>query len=136
MTKGIVCGTFDLLHAGHVLMLKACKEQCDWLVVGLHIDPSIERPGKNKPVESVEERVVRLEGCRYVDQIILYETQDDCRTLKQKLMPDMVFRGADHEGLPCPGDDLGIKTIYIQRDHDYGSGRLRRRILDAGTGLT
>jgi glycerol-3-phosphate cytidylyltransferase len=101
-------------------------------VVGLHIDPSIERPGKNKPVETVDERIVRLEACRYVDEVIPYETQDDCRTLKKNLMPDVTFHGADHEGLPSPGDDLGIRKVFIRRDHEFGSGRLRDRIINAG----
>ena len=89
MIKGITSGAMDLLHAGHVLMLKECKENCDYLIVALHVDPSIERSWKNKPIETLEERKIRLEGCKYVDEIVVYNTEEDLRNLLIKIKPDV-----------------------------------------------
>ena len=77
MKKGFTCSCFDLLHAGHILMLKDAREQCDYLIVGLQTDPTIDRPEKNKPIQSFEERKIQLEAVRYVDEIIVYETEQD-----------------------------------------------------------
>ena len=77
MSTGFTCSAFDLLHAGHVEMLRECKEHCDWLIVGLHVNPRVDRPAKNAPVQSVYERYVQLRACKYVDEIIPYETEED-----------------------------------------------------------
>src|SRR3989344_2617280 len=92
---GFTCGAMDLLHAGHVLMLKECKEQCDYLIVGLQTDPTIDRPEKSKPIETLTERKIRLEGCKYVDKIVIYNTEKDLDKLLKKLKPDVRFVGAD-----------------------------------------
>ncbi len=128
MKRGFTCGTMDLLHAGHVLMLKECKEQCDYLVVGLQTDPTIDRPHKNKPIESLEERRIRLEGSKYVDEIVIYETESDLYKLLKKLKPDVRFVGADHKGKPFTGDDLTIPIIFNSREHNFSSTSLRERI--------
>ncbi len=132
MIRGFTCGAFDLLHAGHVLMLKEVRAQCDYLIVGLHTDPSVERPEKNKPVETVEERMIRLEGCKYVDEIVTYETEEDLYNLLKKLKPDVRFIGADWKGKPNYSRDKlpEIKTIYNSRDHSYSSTNLRKRLLE------
>ncbi len=122
---GFTCGIFDLLHAGHILMLKECREQCDFLIVGLQINP---RPGKSQPIETLEERMIRLEGCKYVDKIITYDTEEDLYKLLQELKPDLRFLGVDHQGKPFTGDDLPIKVIFNSRDHSYSSTDLRSRI--------
>ena len=77
MKKGFTCSTFDLFHAGHIMMLKEAKEQCDYLIVGLQTDPTIDRPKKNKPIQSIFERFVQLEACKYVDEIVVYATEKD-----------------------------------------------------------
>lgn len=128
MIKGFTCGALDLLHAGHVLMLKDCKKQCDYLIVGLQTDPTIDRPEKNKPIETVEERMIRLQGCRYVDKIIVYETEADLYSLLKELKPDIRFLGEDHKGLPFTGDDLPINIVWNVRDHNYSSSNLRERL--------
>ncbi len=128
MIKGFTCGAFDLLHFGHLLMLKEIKEQCDFLIVGLHSDPSIDRPDKHKPIETLEERMMRLESCKYVDQIVVYNTEADLYKLLAELKPDIRFLGADWKGKHFTGDDLPIKTIFNSRDHDYSSSNLRKRI--------
>jgi glycerol-3-phosphate cytidylyltransferase len=136
MVRGIMMGAMDLLHAGQVLALKECKAQCDHLIVALHTDPSIDRPlTKNKPIETVEERLIRLEGCRYVDEIVMYDTEADGLELLKRLKPDIRFIGADWKGKWFPGRDE-YNTIYVSRDHNYGSARLRKRIREAPFGIT
>ncbi|OGJ05031.1 hypothetical protein A2443_00510 [Candidatus Nomurabacteria bacterium RIFOXYC2_FULL_43_16] len=121
----------DLLHAGHVLMLKECREQCDFLIVALQIDPSIDRPEKNKPIETAEERMIRLQGCRYVDKIVTYNTEVDLYNLLKKLNPDVRFMGIDWKDRPNYSRDLlqDMKVIYNSRDHNYSSSDLRQRIM-------
>jgi glycerol-3-phosphate cytidylyltransferase len=128
---GFTCGAMDLLHAGHILMLKEIKEQCDHLIVGLEIDPSIDRPDKKKPIETLEERMIRLQGCKYVDEIIVYDTEVDLYDLLKKLNPDVRFMGADWKDKPNYSRDLlpNIKVIYNSRDHNYSSSDLRKRII-------
>jgi len=96
MRIGFVCGTFDFLHAGHIHMLKQCKRKCNYLIVGLHVDPSIERPEKNKPIESLLERQIKLRACRYVNQIIIYEKEDDLKLIFAYFKPDVRFLGSDY----------------------------------------
>ncbi len=130
MIKGFTAGAMDLLHAGHVLMLKECRSQCDYLVVGLQTDPSVDRPDKHKPIESLEERRIRLEGCKYVDEIVVYDTEVDLYNLLQKLNPDVRFMGADWKDRPNYSRDKlpNIKVIYNSRDHNFSSSNLRERI--------
>ncbi len=130
MIKGFTAGAMDLLHAGHVLMLKECRSQCDYLVVGLQTDPSVDRPDKHKPIESLEERRIRLEGCKYVDEIVVYDTEVDLYNLSQKLNPDVRFMGADWKDRPNYSRDKlpNIKVIYNSRDHNFSSSNLRERI--------
>lgn len=130
MIKGFTCGALDLLHAGHVIMLKECKAQCDFLVVGLQTDPSIDRPEKHKPIETIEERKIRLQGCKYVDKIVVYETERDLYNLLKELRPDIRFLGEDHKGKSFTGDDLPIKIIYNSRNHNYSSSNLIKRICE------
>ena len=130
---GFTCGPMDLLHAGHVLMLKECREQCDFLIVGLEIDPSVDRPNKKKPVETVEERMIRLEGCKYVDKIIIYTDEVDLYNLLKKLNPDIRFMGADWKCKPNYSRDKlpEMKVIYNNRNHNYSSSNLRKRIIES-----
>ena len=130
MKKGFTCGAFDLLHAGHILMFKEAHNQCDILIVGLQIDPTVDRPQKNKPIETLEERKIRLEGCKHVDEIILYKTESDLYELLKKIKPDVRFVGADWKNKHFTGDDLPIKVIFNTRDHNYSSSNLRKRILE------
>jgi len=131
MIKGFTCGAFDLLHAGHILMFKEIREQCDFLIVGLQVDPSIDRLEKRKPIETIEERMIRLQGCKYVDQVILYKTEADLYKLLKKLKLDVRFIGEDWKGKHFTGDDLYIKVVFNTRNHNYSSSNLRKRILDS-----
>ena len=129
--RGFTAGAMDLLHAGHILMLKECKAKCDYLIVGLHTDPTIDRPFKNKPIETVEERTIRLQGCKYVDKILTYDTEADLYNLLKELKPDVRFVGEDWKGKHFTGDELPIKVVYNSRDHDFSSSNLRMRIKNA-----
>lgn len=130
MKKGFTCGAFDLCHAGHILMFKECKEMCDYLIVGLQTDPSIDRPDKNKPIQTVEERLIQLEGIKYIDQIILYDTEKDLYELlrKNELGIDVRILGEDWKGKRFTGDDLPLETIFNSRTHTYSSTALRDKI--------
>lgn len=128
---GFTCGAMDLLHAGHVLMLKECKEQCDYLIVGLEIDPSVDRPDKKKPIETMEERKIRLEGCKYIDEIVIYKNEIDLYNLLKKLNPNVRFMGADWKNKENYSRDRLplMKVIYNSRNHNYSSSDLRKRIM-------
>ena len=130
MKVGFTCSCFDLLHAGHILMLKDAKEQCDKLIVGLQTDPSIDRPlTKNKPIQSLRERKIQLEAVRYVDDIFVYETESDLIDLLKLVKPNVRILGSDYKDKSFTGDDLNIQIYYHERDHDYSSSDLRKKIL-------
>ncbi|HAE36346.1 TPA: glycerol-3-phosphate cytidylyltransferase [Candidatus Nomurabacteria bacterium] len=128
---GFTCSAFDLLHAGHLLMLKEIRSQCDYLIVGLHTNPKIDRQEKNKPIESVKERKIRLQGCRYVDKIIAYNTEVDLYNLLKKIKPDIRFMGADWKNKPNYSRDKlpNMKVVYNSRNHNYSTSNLRKRII-------
>ena len=128
-TIGFTCSSFDLLHAGHILMLKDAKEQCDKLIVGLQTDPSIDRPlTKNTPIQTLEERKIQLEAVRYIDDIHVYDTEDSLIELLKLVKPDIRILGSDYEGKPFTGDFLNIPIHFHERDHDYSSTNLRKMI--------
>ena len=130
MKVGITCGTFDLLHAGHVLFLKDCRDNCDSLIVCLQGDPTIDRDWKNKPIQSIEERKIQLEGCRYVDNIVVYDTEKELFELFSRLNWDIRFLGEDYKDKhshEITGFYLGI-IKYFSRDHGWSTTELRGRI--------
>jgi glycerol-3-phosphate cytidylyltransferase len=135
---GFICGAFDLFHAGHNFLLRECKTKCDYLIVGLHTDPTIDRPStKNKPIQTVFERFVQLENSLHVDKIIPYETEKDLNNLLATIPINIRFLGEDYRGLNnftghivC--NQLGIEIEYIKRRHDFSTSELRKRIIDAG----
>lgn len=114
MKIGFVCGAFDLLHAGHIHLLKQCKLRCDYLLVGLHVDPSIERPEKNEPLESVLEREIKLNACKYVDDVIIYEKEEDLSLIFKYFKIDVRFLGIDYKNTYKPiTDEAAIPIEYI-----------------------
>ena len=129
---GIVASCFDLFHAGHVLMLMEAKDNCDRLVVALQSDPTIDRPEKNKPVQALSERYIQLEACKFVDQIVPYDTEADLYNLLAGFDWDVRFLGMDYiERDDFTGKMLNIPIHYCSRKHDYSSSGLRDRILKA-----
>ena len=138
MKLGFTCSSFDLLHAGHYLMLKDAKDQCDFLIVGLQTDPTLDleyrmktdNKQKNKPIQSYEERKIQIKGCRYVDKVIEYSTEDDLYKLLEEINPDVRILGSDWMGKEYTGHDLDIKIHWHKRDHDYSTSNLRRRVYE------
>lgn len=129
MKKGITASTFDLLHTGHILMLKEAKEVCDYLICALHVDPSIERPEKNKPIQSLYERYIQLQAVKYVDEIIPYETENELLTILQSNQIDIRIIGEDYYDKSFTGRDIEeIKIHFNKRKHNYSSTDLRNRI--------
>jgi glycerol-3-phosphate cytidylyltransferase len=133
---GFTCGAMDLLHAGHVLMLKECRKKCDYLIVGLQEDPSITAKSyrgkkKNKPIETIKERLIRLQGCKYVDKIVIYKTEEDLYKLLKKIKPDIRFLGADWKNKYATGQELAKKIVYTSRNHNYSSSNLRKRLVSS-----
>lgn len=130
---GFTCGAFDLTHAGHYIMFKECKENCDYLIVGLQVDPSIDRPEKNKPIQTLEERKIQLEACKYIDEIIIYDTEIGLYELLRKINPDIRFMGADWKDKPNYSRDRlpDMTVFYNTRDHQYSSSSLRDRVVNA-----
>lgn len=135
MKIGFNCSSFDLFHAGHVTMLKMEKEMCDYLKVALQVDPTIDRPGvKNKPVQSVYERYVQLQGCKYVDEILVYETEADLLNLIQTQTIHVRFLSEEYKDRDFTGKqyciDNGIDLFFHLRKHQYSSTELRNRVHD------
>lgn len=135
---GFTCSTFDLFHAGHYLMLKDAKSQCDKLIVGLQRDPTVDEEyrkktgGKNKnsPIQSFEERKIQIEGCRYVDEIHEYTTESDLLKLIKKINPNIRILGSDWKGKEYTGHELNIDIHWHNRDHDYSTSNLRTRVYE------
>lgn len=130
--KGFTAGAFDLCHAGHMLVFKECKKVCDYLIVGLQADPSVDRPEKNKPIMSVEERKIILDSIKYVDEVIVYETEADLYNLlkENKLGIDVRILGADWKGKSFTGHALPIPIYFNNRGHNYSTSELRRRVYE------
>ena len=134
MKIGFTCSTFDLLHAGHVQMLRDAKQHCDYLLVGLQIDPSLDRAEKNKPVQSIVERYTQLKGIKYVDEIIPYGTEEDLLDLMELYTIDVRILGEEYRDKDFTGRDIcrkrDIDIIFNNRDHRFSTSDLRMRVRD------
>lgn len=129
ITVGFTCGAFDPFpHPGHLQMLAEARGVCDRLVVGLQTDPTLDRPFKHKPVCSVEERRIMLESIRWVDEIVLYSTEQSLLELLERLKPDVRILGADYLDRSFTGDHLNIPVYFARRDHDWSSTAFLQRI--------
>ncbi len=128
---GFTCSCFDLFHAGHIMMLKEAKSVCDYLIVGLQTDPTIDRPEKNKPIQSIFERYVQLEACKYVDEIVVYATEKDVLDILHSYPIDTRFVGDEYKEKDFTGKDLGhIEIYYNSRKHSFSTTELRGRVID------
>jgi glycerol-3-phosphate cytidylyltransferase len=135
---GITFSTFDMLHAGHVAMLSEAKNHCDYLICGLQTDPTIDRPDtKNKPIQSIVERQIQLAACRYVDEVVVYQTEQDLIDLLLILPLDVRILGTEYEDKNFTGRNegagRGIMVIFNRRDHSFSSSSLRKRVAEAET---
>jgi len=134
---GFTASTFDLLHAGHVSMLRESKEQCDYLICGLQVDPSMDRPEKNKPVQTLVERYTQLAGLRFVDEIIPYQTEEDLEDILKMVNIDVRIIGSEYKDKTFTGRATcaarGIEIYFNQRDHRFSTSDLRKRVVDSET---
>ena len=135
---GITFSTFDMLHAGHIAMLSEAKNHCDYLICGLQTDPTIDRPDtKNHPIQSIVERQIQLAACRYVDEVVVYQTEQDLIDLLLILPLDVRILGVEYEEKDFSGRsecyDRGIEIVFNKRDHSFSSSSLRRRVVAAET---
>ena len=135
MTKnkivGITFGSFDLCHYGHALMFEECKQYCDYLIVGVQSDPSIDRPEKNSPIQSHKERLGIVNSIRFVDEVKPYDTESDLIKVLKEVNPDVRILGADHKGTEFTGHELNIKCVFNSRDHGYSTSELRKRVFES-----
>jgi glycerol-3-phosphate cytidylyltransferase len=136
MKVGFTCSTFDLFHAGHIMMLKESRTQCDYLIVGLQTDPTIDRPlEKNKPIQSVFERYEQLKACKYVDEVLVYATEKDLVDILLSYPINVRILGNEYEHKSFTGRqeciDRGIQFYFNKRDHSFSTTELRQRVVDA-----
>lgn len=131
---GFTASTFDLLHAGHISMLREAKTQCDYLICGLQVDPSIDRPTKNKPVQTLVERHVQLSAVSYVDEIVPYVTEEDLVDILSMYDINVRILGDEYKDKDFTGKDVcqarGIDLYFNKRDHRFSSSGLRKRIFE------
>src|SRR5690606_29608295 len=134
MKIGITFSTFDLLHAGHIKMLEDAKRQCDYLICGLQIDPTLDRPEKNKPIQTVVERYIQLKACRFVDEIVPYASEQDLEDILRSFKIDVRILGEEYRDKNFTGrtycEEKGIALYFNQRDHRFSSSVLRKEVAD------
>ena len=134
MKVGFTCSTFDLLHAGHVIMLREAKEQCDYLLVGLQVDPSVDRKNKNSPIQTIVERYTQLKAVGYVDEIIPYGTEEDLEDILQMYPINIRILGEEYRDKDFTGKDIcrsrDIDLHFNKRDHRFSTSDLRSRVAD------
>jgi glycerol-3-phosphate cytidylyltransferase len=128
---GFTCSCFDLFHAGHIMMLKEAKSVCDYLIVGLQTDPTVDRPDKNKPIQSIFERFVQLEACKYVDEIVIYATEKELLDILHSYPIDIRIVGDEYKQKDFTGKDLQhVEIYYNSRKHSFSTTELRGRVID------
>lgn len=134
---GFTASAFDLLHAGHISMLEDAKHQCDYLIVALQNDPTQDRPTKNKPIQSIVERFIQLKAVRYVDEVIVYNTEKDLEDLLLMLPMDLRILGEEYKDSNFTGKDIcvsrGIELYFNKRRHSFSTSDLRKRVEQAET---
>jgi len=131
MKKGITFSTFDLFHTGHILMLQEAKSQCDWLIVCLQTDPTVDRPNKNKPVQTLFERFIQVRACKYVDELLVYTTEDEVIQILKAIDYDIRIIGEEYSDKSFTGKDLSKGKVYFnKRQHSFSTTELRDRIKD------
>ena len=134
MKIGITFSAFDLLHAGHIKMLEEAKGQCDYLIAGLQTDPTIDRPEKNRPTQSVVERYIQLKGCKHVDEIVPYATEQDLEDILRAFKIDVRIVGDEYKDKNFTGrnycEEKGIVLFFNIRDHRFSSSSLRKEVTE------
>ena len=135
LVTGFTCSSFDLFHAGHVVMLEEAKRQCDYLIVGIQADPTLDRVSKNKPVQSIIERQIQVKACKYVDEVVIYTTEKELEDILKTLPIDIRILGEEYLDKEFTGKEIclkrGIRFHYNKRDHSFSSTDLRKRVFEA-----
>ena len=136
MKLGITASTFDLLHSGHIMMLREAKSQCDWLICALQLDPSVDRAEKNKPAQTIVERFIQLQAVKYVDEIVVYETEQDLEDILEMYDLDVRILGEEYKDKDFTGREIckrrGIRLHFNKRDHRFSTSSLRKRVVENG----
>ena len=127
---GFTCSCFDLFHAGHVMMLKEAKDNCNYLIVGLQTDPTIDRAYKNKPIQSVLERFIQLQACKYVDEIVPYATEKELMDILTSYKIDVRIIGEEYRDKQFTGCNLDMEVYFNSRQHSFSTTELRQRVLN------
>ena len=134
MKVGFTCSTFDLLHAGHISMLREAKQHCDYLICGLQTDPSVDRPEKNRPIQTIVERYIQLNAVGYVDEIIPYATEEDLKDILSMLQIDVRILGEEYRDKEFTGKDIcrkrDVQLFFNKREHRFSSSDLRKRVYE------
>lgn len=134
MKVGITFSAFDLLHAGHIKMLEEAKSQCDYLIVGLQTDPTLDRPEKNRPVQTVVERYIQLKACKVIDEIVPYATEQDLEDILRSFKIDVRIVGDEYQDRDFTGrqycEEKGIELYFNARDHRFSSSGLRQQVAE------
>jgi len=131
MKIGFTCSTFDLFHAGHIMMLKEARTQCDYLIVGMQTDPTIDRDWKNKPVQSVFERFTQLQACKYVDEVIPYATEKELIDILCSYPINVRIIGEEYKDQQFTGYELPMAVYFNTRRHSFSTTELRNRVVEA-----
>ena len=135
MKVGITFSTFDLFHAGHIKMLEEAKSNCDYLIIGLQLDPSIDRTEKNKPTQSIVERYVQVRSCKYIDEVVPYVTEQDLIDILSSFKIDLRIIGDEYQDKSFTGkkycEEKGIKIYYNRREHRFSSSALRKQVSES-----
>ena len=136
MKVGFTCSAFDLLHSGHISMLRDAKDQCEYLICGLQVDPSADRPEKNRPIQTVVERYTQLKAVGYVDEIIPYSTEEDLKDILSMYQIDVRILGDEYREKDFTGKEIckrrDISLYFNKRDHRFSSSELRKRVVESG----
>tara|TARA_Y100000816_G_C25957061_1_gene499362 strand:- start:286 stop:717 length:432 start_codon:yes stop_codon:yes gene_type:complete len=140
MKTGITFSCFDLFHAGHIKMLEEAKTQCDYLIVGLQVDPTLDRPEKNKPIQTVVERYIQLKSCKFIDEIVPYATEQDLLDILSSFKINVRIIGEEYKKINFTGKDYcikkGIELYYNKREHRFSSSGLRKQVYNVERTLT
>ncbi len=140
MKTGITFSCFDLFHAGHIKMLEEAKTQCDYLIVGLQVDPTLDRPEKNKPIQTVVERYIQLKSCKFIDEVVPYATEQDLLDILSSFKINVRIIGEEYKKINFTGKDYcikkGIELYYNKREHRFSSSGLRKQVYNVERTLT
>lgn len=128
MKKGFIAGSFDVIHPGYIAMFQEAKKNCDYLIIGLHVDPTIERPEKIKPILEYQDRFNILSSIKYIDKIYPYKLENDLINVLKEVNPNIRFLGDDYKNKSITGQELNIPLYYLDRSHGWSTTKFKKLI--------